>query len=68
MRIHAARRAGSNMIKSPQFDLPGAESAFNLASELTIDGEKVQREAEAAAEAAAIAKAKQDREQITLGI
>lgn len=54
------------MNNADQFELPGAEAAFNLAGEETIDGARVQAEAEAAAQAAADAKAKQDREQLSL--
>lgn len=54
------------MSNPEQFELPGAEAAFNLAGEETIDGAKVQAEAEAAAQAAAEAQAKQDREQLSL--
>lgn len=54
------------MNKPDQFELPGAEAAFNLAGEETIDGARVQAEAEAQAQAAAEAKAKQEREQLPL--
>lgn len=54
------------MSKPDQFELPGAEAAFNLAGEETIDGARVQAEAEAEAQAAAEAQAKQEREQLPL--
>lgn len=46
----------------PQFELPQSEEVFNLASETTTDGERLQREAEAIA----AAKLQQERQQPTL--
>jgi len=46
----------------PQFELPQAESVFNLASDTTTDGERLRREAEAIA----LAKQQQDRQQQNL--
>ncbi|HVM50956.1 MAG TPA: hypothetical protein VMU04_23210 [Candidatus Acidoferrum sp.] len=37
--------------KIPQFELPQAETVFNLAPETATDGERLRREAEAKAQA-----------------
>jgi hypothetical protein len=48
--------------QAPQFELPHAEDVFNLQAETTTDGERVSREAEAAA----TAKEQQDQQQPSL--
>jgi hypothetical protein len=47
----------------PQFELPAMEFVFNLAGETSADGERLQREAEAAAKRAAEAKEREQKQQ-----
>ncbi len=48
----------------PQFELPQAEVAFNLASETAMDGEREVSEREKRAQEKAEAKAKDQKEQL----
>jgi hypothetical protein len=50
----------------PQFDLPGTEQVFNLASETALDGERLAREQQAEAERQAQVRQLQDKQQPSL--